>query len=123
MATKQELVQFLVKECNAEVKNESVLTVQVSWDDGRSHTVFIAVSDAFIALRAAFALKDSVNLDKVLALTQDSLLGVGSSGEGLVLKHMIPSGDIDASEIHIGLNYIAEQADDLEKALLGKDIF
>lgn len=116
MASQKEVVAFILKNFPSEEISENLIKVVISWNDGRSQLVFAHVMDDVMSVASPFADQSDISATQAIN-ANESIFGVGMAGDWFALKHVVPLGDLDASEMDVAFKALAEIADELEKKL------
>jgi len=116
MATQKEAIQFILENFPSEKISDTLIKIVLSWNDGRSQLVFAEVKDEVIAVASPFAESSAISAQQAIN-ANETVFGVGMAGDWFALKHAVPLEDVDASEMGVAFNLLAELADELEKKL------
>ena len=121
MATKDEALQYLRSKFPGTESKPEFFSIELDLDEGRSHKVFVGMVDAFVIMKAPFAVVQNVNAMR--ALEASNIFGVSLVGDAFCLTHLLPLADLDESEILVGIGLLCNVADKLEASLMGGDRF
>lgn len=123
MASRNEVIQFIQSNYPVElVFGGQMMKLTKMWNDGRSQLLFATVDDEKIEVRSPFARTDQISAEKALELNP-TVFGVARMGEWYCLAHVVPVENVDASEIQLAFDGLAELADEFERQLgLGDDL-
>lgn len=119
MATKIEVMNFLNQKYNFEHVSENLVKFVFEVNDGRTQLVFAWVSDDLMVISSPFAAEDAITPNLAFKLGEDTLFGIRKTAGMYQVTHVVPMGDIDESEIELGLGLVANAADSLESAVGG----
>jgi hypothetical protein len=125
MASQANVIKWLTDNLSdlQEVEKENSFIFCMELADGRSQDVYLTVHEVGIQMESPFAQNTEISADIALSLvSEQTSLGLQVVGNFYVLTHIVPTDDLDESEIYFGLNMVARDADNLENAL-GKDNF
>lgn len=124
MASQLEILSYLQSNFNVVSIEGELITINKSWDDGRSQLVFVNVGASMLMISSPIAAISDINVDVALQFLSDmnNPFGVRKVGEFLAVSNIGFTETTDAVELDFPINLIAEGADEIEKALHGKDI-
>ena len=125
MTTKNDIINYLKSNYNAELLSGNSYTLNVAWNDGRSQIVFVVVTDNIVNVSSPVSSIADVNLANLLAYVSDETLwGVRVIGDYVCLSDTGFTQSMDAIELDVPIKMIAEAADEIEKIVLnGLDAF
>lgn len=122
MATWQEVKNFI--HTNYVVSNEqgNLLALEFQTDRGRSQLVFVSGiegSDDLNSVRffSPFARVDQISPAQFAQLASNAIFGLAEQADLYGFVHNAFLADLDASEIHVPMNYITMLADQVERQL------
>ena len=119
MATKIEVMNFLNQAYNFEHVSENMVKFVFDVNDGRTQLVFAWVSDDYMVISSPFAGEDEITPNLAFKLGEDILFGIKKIAGTYQVTHVVPMGDLDESEIQLGLGAVAVAADSLESSVGG----
>ncbi len=119
MASKIEVMNFLNQKYHFDQLTDNLVKFVFDLDSGRSQVVFAYVDEDFLVISSPFASEDAITPNLAFKLAEDSLFGVKKIGGMFQVVHVVPTADIDESEIVMGLGLIARAADNLEASVGG----
>jgi hypothetical protein len=119
MATKIEVMNFLNQKYDFDHVSDNMVKFVFNVDGGRTQLVFAWVNDDFMVISSPFASEDAITPNLAFKLAEDSLFGIKKIAGMYQVTHVVPMGDVDESEIAIGLALVANAADGLESSVGG----
>lgn len=124
MASQLEILSYLQSNFNVVSVEGELVTINKSWDDGRSQIVYVNVGSSMLMITSPIAAIADLNIDAALQFLSkmNNPFGVRKVGEFLAVSNVGFTETTDAVELDVPINLIAEGADEIEKALHGKDI-
>jgi hypothetical protein len=125
LTTNNDIINYLKSNYNAELLSGNSYTLNVAWNDGRSQIVFVVVTDNIVNVSSPVSSIADVNLANLLAYVSDETLwGVRVIGDYVCLSDTGFTQSMDAIELDVPIQMIAEAADEIEKIVLnGLDAF
>jgi hypothetical protein len=120
MATMNEVISHIKSNYSTEDLGNGGLKMEFNIDRTRTQLIFVHSDDEMLIVGSPFA--RNISSDLAFQAAENSIFGIRKFDDLYVLHHVIPIGDIDASEIQFGLMTLAIQADELE-AKFGGDQF
>lgn len=120
MATKSEIVQWFHDNFPNIQTVDKGLVVLFATKNGRSRKVYVEILDSIISMESPFGEESNGPAGVILAaVSKLTKLGMGMTGKFYVLRHVIPTSNLDTSEIDFGIKTVAHDADEIEFALGG----
>jgi hypothetical protein len=107
--------KFIIENYDCEEFPNGGLKISLEFPDGAIQVVTLQVDEVsgeeYLFLGAPFATNNDLSAEQALNLASRAApFGVGIVGDYFVLRHLIPLGDVDPSEIQFGIGYLAGQA-------------
>ena len=122
MATKQQAIDFIKSNFNAEVLGDGSLFKMVFVTEGsRSQIVFAEVLDHAIGFSSPFASKEDMTPKQVLDAGEEWLCGVRVIGDTYYIRNVAPLENLDETEIHDNIALVSYAADGIENKYVGGD--
>jgi hypothetical protein len=126
MANWNEVKSFLTSGLNAKEANSGVLTMTISYTDGRSQLVVVGgrvFKDAqWIDISSPVGTLSAGNINVALEVLANATCGgLVKIGDTHAVRHCIPIADVSNDELIGPLKIVAEVADLLEEKLVGGD--
>jgi hypothetical protein len=119
VATKIEVINFLSQKYDFDWVSDNLVKFVFDVDGGRTQIVFAYVDEDFMVISSPFASEDALTPNLAFKLAEDSLFGIKKIGGMYQVTHVIPMGDVDESEIVLGLGLVANAGDGLESSIGG----
>jgi hypothetical protein len=120
MATINEVISHIKSNYSTEDLGNGGLKMEFNIDSNRTQLIFVHSTELMLLVASPFA--QNISSDLAFQAAETSIFGVKKLNDLYVLHHVIPVGDIDASEIEFGLKVLALQADELDSKF-GRDQF
>jgi hypothetical protein len=119
MATWQEVKSFIKSNYVISQESADVLALEFQIEDNRTQLIFVADFDSVDCVRffSPFAKTSDISADQMIKIASTAVFGLAISGELVGAVHMVPTADLDASEINFPLALLSAYADGLEKSL------
>jgi hypothetical protein len=123
MTTQNEILGFLKANYNVQGIDGNVVTLLLSWNDGRSQLVFVGIGEAVVTVASPAARLADVNLEAFVQVVSNTTpYGVRIIGDYVTVANAGLTETTDALELAVPINLIAEVADELEKQISGGDV-
>jgi hypothetical protein len=123
MATQSEVKSYITNKMNAEHIDGDLYKITYDLGNNRSQLVFVSVKEAMMGAASPFAKTEEVTPKQAIKATENSSFGIGTLGDWYVVRHVLLLDDLDESEILVGLDVVAQIADEIEEELVGGDAF
>jgi len=125
MATKIEIVNFL--KSNYRITEENIngtLTLDFPTERGRSQRILMFVGDGLALIGSSFATTEDATPTQVFDAMDKlgTFFGVTRSGDVYTIRHVMPTSDLDPSEIEFAFGLVSRAADELEQLITGRDL-
>jgi hypothetical protein len=125
MATKMEIVNFL--KSNYRITEENIngtLTLDFPTERGRSQRILMFVGDGLALIGSSFATTEDATPTQVFDAMDklSTFFGVTRLGNVYTIRHVMPTSDLDPSEIEFAFGLVSAAADDLEQLITGRDL-
>ncbi len=120
MATILEVISHIKSNYVTEDIGNGTLKLEFTIDSNRSQLIYVHGGEMMLLVSSPFA--SNISSDLALQVASSAIFGIKQFNDLFVLHHVIPTGDIDASEIEFGLKLVAIAADELESKF-GRDQF
>jgi hypothetical protein len=118
MATAAEALNFIRSNYKTEQVSDRLLKMVFSFEDGRSQLVFVYVGDGMLVVSSPFA-DSSTSPAVALKIAEDTLFGIKVVANLYQVIHVVPTNDLDQSEVEFAIGSVAGAADVLEEQIGG----
>jgi hypothetical protein len=127
MATANEVINFLNENFDVQSTKKldgggQLIHINVAWNDGRSQSVFVGFMGPFVRIDSPVGSVEDVDIESLVdVVSNNSVWGVRKTADMYCVTNTGILDTVDAPELLIPINQIAELADELEKAAFGHD--
>lgn len=128
MVTWHEVKEFIRRNYVVSSEQGNLLALEFQTDRGRSQLMFVSGIEGSndldsVRFFSPFARTDQISPAQFAQLASDAIFGLAEQADFYGFVHNAFLADLDASEIHVPMNYITALADQVERQLgLGDDL-
>jgi hypothetical protein len=129
MTTWQELTSFIQSTYDVSEMTDSRIKMVFNTGDLRSQVVFLwrmelNGGEEWIQFESVVGPLSSIDLVQAFRSTENHVCGgLAVSGDVLTVRHAAPLANLDANEVVRPIVLVTTTADDLEKQLIGTDVY